>query len=126
MRSIAAETIEHFQPKSQFPNLVCDWNNLYLCCYNCQKKGERYSPLLLRPEALDYSFERYFLYNSRTNEIEVNVRATRLDQERAAVTIELYQLNDFDRPTASGMFLDKYLKTTAPIINDFPFRYLYG
>ena len=37
------ETIEHFRPRSRFPNLTFDWDNLVYACYRCnQRKGEQW------------------------------------------------------------------------------------
>jgi 5-methylcytosine-specific restriction endonuclease McrA len=33
-------TIEHFKPKTKFPLLAYQWENLFLCCGICQKKGD--------------------------------------------------------------------------------------
>lgn len=30
------KTIEHFKPKTTFPLLAYQWENLFLCCGNCQ------------------------------------------------------------------------------------------
>lgn len=39
--------IEHILPKSKFPRLVVDWNNLTLACGKCnQHKGAKYDPEL--------------------------------------------------------------------------------
>lgn len=47
--------IEHFRPKSAYPDCAFDWNNLLLCCAECGRfKGARFpladgQPLLVNP-----------------------------------------------------------------------------
>ena len=81
------ETIDHFRPKSTFPEHAYAWENLFPACDQCQQhKSEDFHDDLLRPDSLDYRFDRYFLFNSRTGMIEVNPRASEVDQRRAAHT----------------------------------------
>ncbi|MEI7583816.1 HNH endonuclease [Runella sp.] len=61
------DTIDHFHPKtrSEFYSKVCDWENLYLSCKHCQdSKGSQYEVELLRPDELDFHFNRYFIADS--------------------------------------------------------------
>lgn len=89
------DTIEHFKPKSVFPREAYFWGNLYYCCSYCQKqKRERYDPNLLRPDAEDYDFWRYFRCDYTNGTILINNRAPKHDQRRAQVTIDLYRLNE--------------------------------
>lgn len=56
-------------PKSTFPREVYRWVNLFLACDVCQKaKGEDFHETALKPDATDYGFDRYFLFNVRTGE----------------------------------------------------------
>ena len=48
---------------------------------------------LLRPDAPDFTFERYFEYRFDTGELQPNGRATVDDQARARRTIDILQLN---------------------------------
>jgi uncharacterized protein (TIGR02646 family) len=91
--SESRETVEHFRPKSLFPNLAYTWANLFICCDVCQGKGDRFDELLLKPDEQDYSFTRYFINNYKSGELEPNPAASEEDQQRAALTIDLYQLN---------------------------------
>ena len=54
------DTVEHFRPKSRYPLEALAWGNLYYCYCYCQQKGEAYSDALLRPDADDYTFDRFF------------------------------------------------------------------
>lgn len=91
---LGQETIEHFRPRSQFPKLAYVWHNLFLCCEACQgAKDDRFDKKLLKPDRLDYDFNRYFIVNFKTGEIGVNPSASVNDQERARITIAVYGLN---------------------------------
>lgn len=93
------QTIEHFRPRSRFPKLAYVWQNLFLCCQTCQTvKGDDFHKKLLKPDVEEYQFNRYFIVNFKTGGIEVNVRASKTDQERAKITIIMYGLNCCDRP----------------------------
>jgi len=99
VEGVSNETIDHFRPKSKFPKLCCYWSNLYYACDCCQgHKLERFEPALLRPDASDYDFDRYFIYDHASGEIQINTAATSDDQHRADRTIELLGLNKSGRP----------------------------
>jgi uncharacterized protein (TIGR02646 family) len=87
------DTIEHFRPKSRFPREAYRWTNLYFCCMHCQRKGDDFDEDLLRPDADDYAFEKYFRWDFTTGEMLTNTLALPEDQQRADVTIRLYRLN---------------------------------
>lgn len=95
-------SIDHFRPKSRFPELAYAWDNLFHACQRCQEppdgKGARWSEDLLRPDASDFSFDRYFRYDVATGRLEPNPQASDADQRRARVTIELLGLNAGSRP----------------------------
>lgn len=92
--SASVETIEHFQPKSRFPQVAYHWPNLYFCCTHCQQKGAEFTEALLRPDAEDFDFDRYFFWEYSTGELKPNPLATAEDRARAKVSIEAYHLND--------------------------------
>lgn len=101
--AVGEDQIDHFCPKSwpEFFELVCTWTNLFLTCNACNKaKLDTWHELLLRPDAADYSFERYFEYRFVTGELRPNAAASPQDQARADKTIELLHLN---RPGACKM-----------------------
>ena len=87
------ETIDHFWPKSSHSAEAFAWSNLYFACNHCQTRREEYDGRLLRPDAVDFEFERYFRWDFTTGEIRVNERADAADQARAEVTIRLFRLN---------------------------------
>lgn len=90
----AYETIDHFKPKSKFPNDVCNWENLYVACAHCQNvKGTQYDDLLIRPDELSYDFNAYFFYDFTEHEIRIlpNLSINKLNG--AKKTDEILDLN---------------------------------
>lgn len=134
-------TIEHFRPKSdsRYYLLAYQWENLFICCGYCQQaKSELFDELLLKPDELTYEYNQYFLCDPVTGLLEPNPKATEADQARATVTINLYKLNDFGRPTHRKREIKKYaLKerensnilgdTDNPnlTMDDFSFRFMF-
>jgi len=93
---IGDETIDHFKPKTvpAFYNLVANWENLYLACKHCQEaKGTQYSEELLRPDAPDYNFSDYFIYDFDEHKLTPNPIAAPENQNRAQMTFNIFQLN---------------------------------
>lgn len=110
---VSNETIEHFRPKSQFPEFAYRWSNLYYCCNACQSaKGERWDDLLLNPDEEQYSFARYFEFDFTTGEIKPNAVANDTDQRRAQTTINHYNLNSEDRQRNRKLELRKMRRST--------------
>ncbi len=124
--TFARQTLEHFRPKSLFPELAYNWWNLFVCCDICQaSKGEEFDAKLLKPDLEDYQFDRYFILNYATGEIELNPAADGFEQECAQMTIALYQLNEHGRPQSRLSEYRKYqdLRDKAYIIDDFSYRF---
>ncbi len=120
--TFARQTIEHFRPVSQYPRLAYAWANLFICCDRCQAaKRDQFDKLLLKPDALEYEFERYFVMNYRTGEIEVNPGAAERDQQRAQLTITIYALNDHGRPQSRRIAAEMYqdLPKEKYVLDDF-------
>lgn len=115
------ETIDHFRPKSTWPELAYDWGNLYVCCAQCQKRGDRFDEGLLRPDASDYAFDRYFECDLATGRLAPAGDASPDDQGRAAVTIQLFNLN---HPTLVVLRRDAWAKRREPSTDEDPFRFL--
>ncbi|MFT5469086.1 MAG: hypothetical protein ACI8UO_004201 [Verrucomicrobiales bacterium] len=116
------DTIEHFRPKSKFHREAWHWPNLYYCCSFCQdQKLDKYDEGLLRPDADDFDFDRYFLWDYTTGEIKVNEKATSADQQRAAVTIELFGLNQ-KHPKFRQRETRRRSREQAEPIDDFAYR----
>jgi uncharacterized protein (TIGR02646 family) len=119
------EPIEHFKPKSD-PRFYADayaWDNLYYCCDCCQStKGERWDDRLLRPDAADYSFERYFLFDYTTGEIKANWLAGAADQARASATIEHYGLDLPEKRRSRCLELRKWQRSSERDLDEWAYR----
>jgi uncharacterized protein (TIGR02646 family) len=101
MKITSKATIEHFRPKSRFQNLKAVWSNLFPCCDQCQSaKLEKFDEALLKPDEPSYSFQRYFICNFRTGEIEIDPSSMPDEQESAAITLKIYGLNATARSKA--------------------------
>ncbi|MFT5647313.1 MAG: hypothetical protein ACI976_002003, partial [Aureispira sp.] len=115
------------------------WSNLFLCCTGCQKRAkgwktyEHKQHLVLKPDVASYSFDKYFIFDSKTGNIEVNkFNTTPKDQERAELTIIYYQLNGFKRPQSRRSQFTKFytsltsnkIKDNLPL-NEVPYRFIY-
>ncbi|MDM8558336.1 hypothetical protein [Candidatus Parabeggiatoa sp. HSG14] len=121
------QTVEHFRPRSIYPKLTFVWHNLFLSCEICQKKGDRFSEKLLKPDAVGYDFYRYFIINFKTGEIEINTRASKEDQERAKITRIMYGLNNYDRPKARSDYYSqiRHQKKKINHIDDLSYRFMF-
>jgi uncharacterized protein (TIGR02646 family) len=123
------ETIDHFRPKGRFPRLAFAWENLFPACDRCQQaKGERFDDRLLKPDAPDYGFDRFFIFNFRSGEIETNPAAPPADQDRARFTIDALGLNRDPRPRARRRCFDtEYAPargSSGKSIDTMPYRFL--
>jgi uncharacterized protein (TIGR02646 family) len=121
----SVDTIEHFRPKSRFPREAYQWENLYFCCVHCQQKGEEFDEAMLRPDAEDFAFERYFRRDYTQGLLLVNELAPPEDQHRAEVTIRLYRLNQ-DHPRSRRLALRARGNDQASPLNDFAYRDFLG
>lgn len=121
-------TVEHFKPKSIYPTLAYNYNNLYNCCNQCQKKKDKFSNDLLRPDDVTYKFNRYFEVNAFTGEIVVKRTANAADKFKAKETIKLYKLNNKGRKRLRKQRLEFYLQNegriyNAAVINNYSYRF---
>jgi len=118
------ETVEHFRPKSRFPELAYQWENLFPCCDMCQsKKLERFDPALLKPDEADYAFERYFVANYLTGKVEPLPGLDDTTKKRAEVTIAMYGLNIEARKIARIREWESYCRDAAPCLDDYSYRF---
>lgn len=92
------EHIEHFKPKSKYPELSHQWENLFIICEKCNiTKSDDFDELLLKPDENDYSFSRYFTMNP-DGILEADITLNLFEKSRVDKTIELYGLNEHGRP----------------------------
>lgn len=118
------ETIEHFRPKSRYPELAYTWDNLFLCCDGCQSaKLEKFDAAAVKPDEPTYQFHHYFLANYRTGELEIAPTADETRRESARVSIELYDLNKEARKQARLRELAHFGRDPEPILDDYNYRY---
>lgn len=118
------ETIEHFKPKSKFPLLSYQWNNLYISCHNCQQKLDEFNDSLLKPDKSDYKFSEYFIFNYSSGEIKENPAKSLSNQQKAKETIRIYRLNDFGRPEDRKRVFKQFNDSNNPVIDDFAYRFM--
>ena len=118
------KTVEHFKPKSAYPLESYKWENLFLCCSNCQEKNDEFDELLLKPDEIDYEFNRYFDYDYETGFLNPNKWSSLEDQRRAEATIRIYKLNDFDRPEDRQMTFRQFYDSNNPILVEFSYRFI--
>ncbi|WP_213778448.1 HNH endonuclease [Caballeronia sp. dw_276] len=117
-------TVEHFRPKSTFPELAYTWTNLFPCCDKCQQnKGEHFDDRLLKPDEDLYTFAKYFICNYRNGELEPAPEGGQLDRERVVETIRIYDLNSPLRKAARRREWEFFQRHDAPDIDDFHYRF---
>lgn len=125
MGSRIPNKIEYFRPSSKFPLLAYLWENLFLSCGNCNKrKLDFFDERLLRPDLPGYQFKYYFRHLYNTGVIIPNLRRSQVDQERAQLTIDTFELNDFGRPEDRLTELKKYRNSENPNKDEFPYRFM--
>ncbi len=117
VQGVSKETVEHFRPKSRFPELAYTWSNLYYCCDACQcAKGEKWDELLIKPDADDFSCSRYFEFDFTTGEIKPNAMSGVEDRQRAIKTIELYSLDSPHRRRNRIQEMRKMSRTDSSLL----------
>ncbi len=110
-KDVGGRSIDHFKPKSKFPDLSFDWTNLFASCPDCQRiKGSDY-PIefdALKPDSDNYNFRYWFRIDWTNNHIIPNPERTENEQYIAKETIKWLGLNDGERPQARYDELVKY------------------
>lgn len=118
------ETVDHFRPKSSYPQFAYAWENLFPCCDLCQsKKGERFEEGLLKTDEPEYEFSRYFILNFDTGEIEPAPDATPEDQARAETTCKMLGLNSAERNQARLRALRNFERDPSASLDGYSYRY---
>lgn len=132
-RNSAAE-IEHFRPKSQYPEHWYTWENLFPICGTCNKsKLQKFDEDLLKPDLPEYTFSRYFLFDFKSGQLIPNPLAEQNDQARASKTCEIFKLNKADLCEDRIWFYralyrweneDQIPPECRTVINSRPFRFI--
>lgn len=118
------ETVEHFRPKNTFHNLAYEWNNLFPCCDMCQSnKRENFDPALLKPDEPEYAFDKYFVANFSTGEIEPSPHSDEEARQKADVTIKIYGLNLPARKKARKREWESYQRGLQACLDDYNYRF---
>jgi uncharacterized protein (TIGR02646 family) len=115
------DTIEHFRPKADYPREAYQWENLYFCCMHCQQKSIEFDEGLLRPDSVDYEFDRYFRWDYTLGTLEINEQASPEDKQRAEVTRRLYLLN-VGHPSLRKRELRRRAQGPVDPLDDFAYR----
>ena len=95
---ISRGEVDHFRPKSRYPELVYSWSNWLFACHDCNhSKGSEWpfggyvdpcaDSKLARPE-------HHFAFDTHTGEILPNEQLSTFDRNRALRTIEDLGLNE--------------------------------
>lgn len=118
------ETVEHFRPKSRFPSLAYQWENLFPCCDRCQsQKRELFEEGLLKPDDPEFAFTRYFVANYKTGEIKPSPHADQQAQYRAKITIRIYGLDLPERNKARKREWEQFYRDPKPFLDDYNYRF---
>ena len=118
-KGIHQGNIEHFLPKSEFPNFSNVWHNLFWVCGDCNQifkgtkyieKNEKIKPLKPDLENTcttdEYNFNKWFRIDFSTGEL-ISLKSNK-NWKRAEWTIKLFGLNHENRTTARQNTLDNY------------------
>jgi len=117
--------IEHFYPKSRYPEKAYLWDNLYPACFGCNnKKRDNFDEKLLKPDDPSYHFEKYFMITG-DGKLCPSYYGNQDEKERSELTIEIYKLNRGFLLSERKKFLYDYSKI-FPItdIDQRSFRFL--
>ena len=90
--------IDHFRPKSRFPERVYVWSNWILACHFCNnKKGEQWADECIDPcaNARRTKAESFFTFELSTGEIQPRQGLSSGHVRRAERTIDLLGLNSY-------------------------------
>ena len=124
-QSVGGRSIDHFKPKSKFPELAFEWENLFIACSDCQQiKGNNYPSLPpLKPDHPNYKFDYWFKINWVNNHIVPRASLTAEEQAIAQATLDWLGLNKGERPTARFDELEKFNNNTIKNVLKWSYPY---
>lgn len=91
------ETLDHFLPRHEFPELTLSWWNLFPACDRCnsQYKKTRWSCRLVRPDT--DPVDTYFDFDDETGWLRPNAELDWPTRVSVRLTIHVLRLNDSHR-----------------------------
>ncbi|WP_028524774.1 HNH endonuclease [Runella limosa] len=122
------DTIDHFHPKTHpaYYQEVCKWENLYIACKHCQdSKGSQFEIVLLRPDAIDYEFYRFFVYDYNSHILIPNPQASEEEKASAEATIRIFDLNHPSMCVSRRHAFERFRKDEEPFLSDYNFRFMF-
>ncbi len=97
LNDTSPESIDHFIPEREAPDLGLSWENLYPACMWCNSthKRDQWDVFLLRPEHID---EAWFDVDPQSGEIRPAGELDPVSARYVRFTVEILGLNKPDRP----------------------------
>lgn len=125
-RPIRVEEIDHFKPKVDYPNDAFSWENLFVVCKDCNfLKLNEFSDLILKPDEVEYEFDKYFFYNDFDGFLEPKGEEHSVEYLRAKETINKLKLNEKGLPEARKLFSDSKATFQDYNIEIVPYRFIF-
>lgn len=133
---LSKETIEHFKPKTEFPLIAYQYENLFYCCDKCQSNSNKKYTSNLKPDHSNYQFTTIFYIDLYDFKIKIlgNLETENVDLfNRADEYLTRYGINQKVRITRrEGVYRDlknyfkaEYGEENQRVRDDFAYRYLY-
>lgn len=106
------KTIEHYYPKNQFKEKTYEWENLFYCCDKCQSNANKVLVFeyTLKPDDLDYDFDKYFYFDPQTGRIEIMENLGTVENQKAVKFLTRYGINETPESLISKRKLFRDLK----------------
>ncbi|MEY3443271.1 MAG: hypothetical protein RLZZ519_1552 [Bacteroidota bacterium] len=129
------ETIEHYEPKVQFPLHAYKWENLFYCCRVCQNEANAKDFVeTLRPDVTRYEFDRYFYFDLQSGKLKVMENLLKEEPAQATLAdlfLRRYGINDNPKRCQSRKHNYTNIKHALSdpedgrTRDDFPYRFVY-
>ncbi len=127
IRPIRVEEIDHFKPKVEHPNDAFSWENLFVVCKDCNfLKLNDFSDLILKPDEVEYEFDRYFFYNDFDGLLEPKGEENSDEYLRAQETISKLKLNEKGLPEARKLISNNKAVFQNYNIEEVPYRFIFA
>ncbi len=121
---VNAKSIDHYYPKERYPKQMFRWNNLLLCCRDCNNAKGDYFPFQdRRPVLLDPTTDEpldFFVWDLQTGAMEgVSDPGP---GHRATVTRDQLDLDDGPLRDERRVQFNRVLQYLADVCNEHPIR----